>query len=78
MSMGALEVFFRAGAPGRGRHQGLMRHGKVLGKLSRNPLKRSRLLNNLATSLFEHERIETTMARAKELKRFADKVPEDN
>jgi len=32
------------------------------------------LLKVLATELFQHEQIETTMARAKELRRFAEKV----
>ena len=51
-----------------------MRHGCVLRKLGRDPIKRARLLDGLVTNLFEHERIQTTLARAKELKRFADKV----
>lgn len=51
-----------------------MRHGKAFRKLSRNPLKRGRLLNQLATHLFEHEQIQTTMARAKELRRVSDQV----
>ena len=51
-----------------------MRHGKALGKLSRNPLQRKRLLVNLTTHLFEHEVIQTTMARAKELRPIAEKV----
>lgn len=51
-----------------------MKHGRVLGKLARNPIKRVRLLKNLATYLFEHESIQTTMARARELKRFSEKV----
>jgi len=32
------------------------------------------MLRNMATSLLEHERIETTDAKAKELKRFADRM----
>ena len=32
------------------------------------------LLRNLATSLFEHERIETTLAKAKELQPYAEKL----
>ncbi len=51
-----------------------MRHGFAFRKLSRNPEQRMRLLKNLATSLFEHERIQTTLARGKELRRFAEKV----
>jgi ribosomal protein L17 len=33
-----------------------------------------RLLKSLATHLFHHERIQTTLARGKELVRFADKT----
>lgn len=51
-----------------------MRHGFAFRKLSRNPVKRERLLRNLASHLFEHERIQTTLARAKELKRHAEKL----
>ena len=51
-----------------------MRHGKSLGKLGRNPAHRRALLRNLATSLVIHGRIETTLARAKELRRVADRL----
>ena len=51
-----------------------MRHGDVLGKLNRPPKQRMSLLANLATYLFKHEQIITTMARARELRRYADKV----
>ena len=51
-----------------------MRHGDVLGKLSRDPQRRLRLLKHLTTHLFEHERIETTLPRAKELSRYAEQV----
>lgn len=51
-----------------------MRHCKAFRKLSRDPVGRHRLLCNLVTQLFEHEQIKTTMARAKELRRVADKV----
>ena len=51
-----------------------MRHGCAFRKLSRNPVKRERLLRNLATHLFEHERIETTLTRAKELRRHAERL----
>ena len=35
---------------------------------------RRSLLRNMATSLFKHERIETTIAKAKELRPFAEKL----
>lgn len=51
-----------------------MRHGDVLGKLNRDPVRRQRLLRTLAAHLFTHERIQTTLARGKELVRYADKI----
>ncbi|MCB0322337.1 MAG: 50S ribosomal protein L17 [Bdellovibrionales bacterium] len=51
-----------------------MRHKKALGKLGRNPAHRHALLRNMATSLILHDQIETTLPRAKELKRVADKL----
>ena len=51
-----------------------MRHKKALGKLNRDPSHRYGMLRNLATSLVIHGSIETTIARAKELKRVADKL----
>lgn len=35
---------------------------------------RRALLKNMATSLFKHERIETTIAKAKELRPYAEKL----
>ena len=43
-----------------------MRHRKDHRKLSRTSSHRRALLRNLVTSLIEHERIETTLAKAKE------------
>lgn len=43
-------------------------------KLGRNSGHRGAMLRNLATSLFKHERIETTEARAKELNAIAEKM----
>ena len=51
-----------------------MRHKKGLGKLNRDSSHRHGMLRNLATSLVLHGTIETTIARAKELKRVADKL----
>lgn len=51
-----------------------MNHGKTLGKLNRGSDHRRSLLRNLATSLVLSGRIETTVPRAKELRRIADKL----
>ncbi len=51
-----------------------MRHLKAGRKLSRTTSHRLATLRNMVTSLIEHERIQTTDAKAKELKRFADKI----
>jgi len=51
-----------------------MRHQKAFRKLGRNPTHRRALFRNLATSLIIHDRIETTLPKAKELKRVADKL----
>jgi large subunit ribosomal protein L17 len=51
-----------------------MRH-RVDGRLfGRTANQRKALLRGLVTSLIEHERIETTLARAKEVRRIAEKV----
>ena len=49
-----------------------MRHRKSDKKLGRNSAHRSALFNNLVTSLLTHGRIETTEAKAKDLRGFAD------
>jgi len=49
-----------------------MRHRKSGRKLGRTSSHRDALFNNLVTSLLMHGRIETTTAKAKELRRFAD------
>ncbi len=51
-----------------------MRHRKKGRSLSRSPSHRKALLRNLATSLFHHERITTTTARAKELRPYAERL----
>lgn len=43
-------------------------------KLGRNSGARKALIKSLLSSFFKHERIETTEARAKELRKFAEKV----
>lgn len=49
-----------------------MRHRNSGRKLGRNASHRAALFNNLVTSLLIHGRIETTEAKAKELRSFAD------
>jgi len=49
-----------------------MRHRKSGRKLGRNSSHRSALFNNLVTSLLTYGRIETTEAKAKELRSYAD------
>ena len=51
-----------------------MRHGDKVKKLGRTAQHRSALMRNLVTALFEHERIRTTLAKAKESRRFADRM----
>lgn len=51
-----------------------MRHRKKGRNLSRSPSHRRALLRNLATSLFRHERIRTTTARARELRPYAERL----
>ena len=51
-----------------------MRHRVRKGKLGLKTQHRLSLLKNLATELFRHGRIITTDARAKELKRFSEKL----
>lgn len=51
-----------------------MRHKNSFRKLNRTSAHRRALLRNMATSLILHERIETTLPKAKELKRVADKL----
>lgn len=51
-----------------------MRHRKKHGKLGRTSAHRKAMLRNMVTSLLDHERIETTDAKAKEVKRIADRM----
>jgi large subunit ribosomal protein L17 len=51
-----------------------MRHRVSFRKLSRTHEHRRALLRNLVTSLFIHERIETTVAKAKEARRVAERM----
>ena len=51
-----------------------MRHGNKRNALGRTSEHREALLRNMATSLFRHGRIETTTAKAKELRPYAEKL----
>ena len=51
-----------------------MRHRNAGRKLSRNSSHRHALMRNMVTSLIEHGRIRTTDAKAKELRRWADRM----
>lgn len=42
--------------------------------MSRTASHRRAMLRNMATSLFRHERVETTTAKAKELRPFAERL----
>ncbi|MBA3892539.1 MAG: 50S ribosomal protein L17 [Gemmatimonadales bacterium] len=51
-----------------------MRHRAKGRQLSRTSTHKRAMLNNMAASLFEHGRIVTTEAKAKELRPFAEKL----
>jgi large subunit ribosomal protein L17 len=51
-----------------------MRHGKKINHLSRTASHRSSMLANMACSLIEHKRIQTTTAKAKALKRYVEPI----
>jgi large subunit ribosomal protein L17 len=51
-----------------------MRHGVRLKKLGRTSSHRLALLRSLSTSLFRHERIRTTVPKARELRPFAERL----
>lgn len=51
-----------------------MRHRNKGRQLGRNSTHRKAMFRNMVTSLIEHERITTTEAKAKELRRFTDKT----
>ena len=51
-----------------------MRHLKAGRKLNRTSSHRKALFRNLVTSLIEHEQVRTTDAKAKELRRVADRM----
>ncbi|HXJ97445.1 MAG TPA: 50S ribosomal protein L17 [Gelidibacter sp.] len=49
-----------------------MRHGKKFNHLSRKTAHRKSMLANMACSLIEHKRINTTVAKAKALQQFVE------
>jgi large subunit ribosomal protein L17 len=49
-----------------------MRHGKKVAHLGRTNTHRKAMLANMASSLIEHKRINTTVAKAKVLKQFVE------
>jgi large subunit ribosomal protein L17 len=51
-----------------------MRHGIAHRKLGRDPGHRKALLRNMMNALVRSERIETTVAKAKEVRRLADRL----
>ncbi len=51
-----------------------MRHRVAKTRLSRSTSHRQAMMRNLVTSLVEHERVETTLAKAKQLRGLADRM----
>ncbi|SRR5579871_542461 len=51
-----------------------MRHQTHHGRLGVQPAHRRALIRNMVTSLLKHERIKTTKIRAKEVRRYAEKM----
>jgi len=43
-------------------------------QLNRNSTHRKALINNMVTSLFEHERIESSLAKIKVIRSYAEKL----
>ncbi len=51
-----------------------MRHQKTRNKLNRTTSHRKALMRNMATALFRYERIETTAAKARALRPYAERL----
>ena len=51
-----------------------MRHGKKFNHLGRKTAHRKAMLSNMACSLIEHKRINTTLAKAKALRQFVEPI----
>ncbi|XP_021164007.1 39S ribosomal protein L17, mitochondrial [Fundulus heteroclitus] len=56
--------------------QTLISHGRVARKMGLGPESRINMLRNILTGLVRHERIETTQARADEVRFYAEKLIE--
>jgi len=54
-----------------------MRHRKLREKLGRKIPHRKAMIRNMATSLFEHGKIRTTLPKAKVLRRYVEKLITD-
>lgn len=52
----------------------LISHGRVARKMGMGPQSRINMLRNILTGLVRHERIETTLARADEVRFYAEKL----
>src|SRR5258706_1662979 len=59
---------------GHAPRRGSMRHRREGRQLSRTSAHRKALLRNLVTSLFEHESVTTTLAKAKEARPVAERL----
>jgi len=51
-----------------------MRHGKKFNHLGRKTAHRKAMLSNMACSLIEHKRINTTLAKAKALRQYVEPI----
>jgi large subunit ribosomal protein L17 len=51
-----------------------MRHRKIKSRLNRTSSHRSALLRNMAASMIEHERIETTLPKARVIRSYIEKL----
>jgi len=51
-----------------------MRHGKKINHLSRTHSHRAAMLSNMASSLIMHKRINTTLAKAKALRKYVEPI----
>ena len=51
-----------------------MRHNRQTHRLNRNPKERKAMLENMVTSLLQHQQITTTLQKAKAAQRLADRV----
>ena len=51
-----------------------MRHAKRINHLGRTDAHRKAMMSNMATSLIMHKRISTTLAKAKELRKFVEPI----